>query len=145
MDDLRKRSIILEDWCCMCKCSSELVDHLLIHCSVARELWSFILLAFGVVWVMPHRLVNALFWWKGLLGHHRSSVLWCFHYLDNLERKEQLYVQWCSKVDYRFEVSIPKDFVWVDTCVWQYSDLFSCWIYWSTKFVCNSLGEPDVK
>ena len=26
----------------MCRCSGEMVDHLLLHCSVAFELWSFV-------------------------------------------------------------------------------------------------------
>ena len=29
---LRKRSYTIEDWCCMCQCSREAVDHLLPHC-----------------------------------------------------------------------------------------------------------------
>ena len=34
-------------WCCMCRCSKEIVDHLLIHCSVAFEFWSMIFRMFG--------------------------------------------------------------------------------------------------
>jgi len=30
-----KRRIIVLDWCCMRKCSEEIVDHLLIRCPIA--------------------------------------------------------------------------------------------------------------
>uniref|UniRef100_A0A2N9EMD6 Reverse transcriptase zinc-binding domain-containing protein n=1 Tax=Fagus sylvatica TaxID=28930 RepID=A0A2N9EMD6_FAGSY len=40
IDNLRKRHLILVDWCCMCKRSGESVDHLLLHCPMAWELWA---------------------------------------------------------------------------------------------------------
>ena len=39
-DNLRKRSIIVLNWCYMCKGCGESVDHLLPHCPIAFELWS---------------------------------------------------------------------------------------------------------
>ena len=38
IENLRKRNLIIVDWCCLCKQSGESVDHLLLHCSMAREL-----------------------------------------------------------------------------------------------------------
>ena len=38
----------------MCKSSGESVDHLFLHCPVARDLWSIVLGLFGVSWVIPH-------------------------------------------------------------------------------------------
>jgi hypothetical protein len=52
-DSLRCRSIILVNWCCMCKVDGESVDHLLLHCPYARELWDMVFALFGVQWVMP--------------------------------------------------------------------------------------------
>jgi hypothetical protein len=54
------------NWCSMCKKSGEFIDHLLLHCEVARELWTSIFSLFGVEWVMP-RSGNriALFWTFG--------------------------------------------------------------------------------
>ena len=38
LDNLRKKNIIVMEWCCMCKYSGESIDHLLLHCEVAIEL-----------------------------------------------------------------------------------------------------------
>jgi hypothetical protein len=37
----------------MCKENGETVDHILLHCLVARELWEFVFSLFGVKWEMP--------------------------------------------------------------------------------------------
>jgi hypothetical protein len=42
LDNLRKRKVILVDWCSMCKRSGKFIDHLLLYCAVARELWTAI-------------------------------------------------------------------------------------------------------
>ena len=44
----------------MCKCDGESVDHLLLHCSVAYELWSMIFGLFGISWVMPRSVLGLL-------------------------------------------------------------------------------------
>ena len=44
IDNLRKRKILFLDWYCMCKRNGESVDHLLIHCSFASDLWSSVYL-----------------------------------------------------------------------------------------------------
>uniref|UniRef100_A0A7N2MNQ6 Reverse transcriptase zinc-binding domain-containing protein n=1 Tax=Quercus lobata TaxID=97700 RepID=A0A7N2MNQ6_QUELO len=54
-DNLRKRRIIVLDWCYMCKRCGESVDHLLLHCPIAFELWSLVFCLFGIHWVMPHK------------------------------------------------------------------------------------------
>ena len=49
-DNLR-HGYSMADWCCMCRCSREAVDHLLLHCRCAYELWSFFFFffhAFGI-------------------------------------------------------------------------------------------------
>ena len=59
-DNLRWRGIVLVGWCCLCKCSGETVDHLLLHCSVAAELWRFVFKMFGVDWVMSKCVLDQL-------------------------------------------------------------------------------------
>ena len=39
IDNLRNRKVCILDWCYMCKCNCEPVDHLFLHCPVALELW----------------------------------------------------------------------------------------------------------
>jgi hypothetical protein len=60
LDNLRKKNVVVVEWCCMCKKSGESIDHFLIHCEVARELWSFILHLCGVEWVIPRRVIDLL-------------------------------------------------------------------------------------
>ena len=38
IDNLHKRKIWILDWCYMCKCNGESVDHLFLHCPVAMDL-----------------------------------------------------------------------------------------------------------
>uniref|UniRef100_A0A2N9EIT8 Reverse transcriptase zinc-binding domain-containing protein n=1 Tax=Fagus sylvatica TaxID=28930 RepID=A0A2N9EIT8_FAGSY len=59
-DNLRRRRVIIMDWCCMCKNNGESPSHLLLHCSVARDLWNFILSLFGLQWVMPRDVRDLL-------------------------------------------------------------------------------------
>jgi hypothetical protein len=49
---------VVVEWCSICKMSWKSIDHLLIHCEVVRELWSFIFNMFGVKWVMPRRVID---------------------------------------------------------------------------------------
>jgi hypothetical protein len=48
-ENLRKRRVIILDWCCMCKSSGESTKHLLLHCSVAWELWNMVFILFGIL------------------------------------------------------------------------------------------------
>jgi hypothetical protein len=43
LDNLRKSNLIVVDWCCMCKKSRKTIDHLLLHCKVAKALWNIFL------------------------------------------------------------------------------------------------------
>lgn len=45
----------------MYKKSGVSIDHLLLHCDVAKELWSYILTFFGVEWVMPRQVIDLLY------------------------------------------------------------------------------------
>ena len=75
-DNLRRRKVIIIDWCCMCKNSGESPSHLLLHCPVAREIWNFIFSLFGLKWVMPKEVRGLLAcWWIGR-GNLKIKELW---------------------------------------------------------------------
>jgi hypothetical protein len=57
-DNLRKRSIVVVEWCCNCKKNGEFVDHLLIHCEMATRLWHYIFTLFGIEWVMLQKVLD---------------------------------------------------------------------------------------
>jgi hypothetical protein len=75
LDNLKKKRVIVIDRCYMCKTNGESVDHLLLHCEVARALWNAIFSRFSLFWVMPLRVVDLFAcWWTG--GRSRSAVVW---------------------------------------------------------------------
>jgi hypothetical protein len=76
MDNLRKRNVMVVEWCCLCKKSGESIDHLLLHCEVARDLWVSIYKLFGVVWVMPRRVIDVLNSWGGQVGYGPVREVW---------------------------------------------------------------------
>ena len=74
-DNLKKRRFVLVGWCCMCKDADETTNHLFLHCSVARKLWSFVFKFVGINWVLLSRVSEVLFSWWNWFGK-RSSGVW---------------------------------------------------------------------
>lgn len=72
-DHMRKRVIIIMDWCCMCKSDGDSMGHLFLYCEVARDLQSLILCLFGVHWVMLRTILEVLACWIGSFGKKASS------------------------------------------------------------------------
>jgi hypothetical protein len=76
VDNLRQRGLILVSWCCLCKADGETVDHLLLHCAYAKELWDMIFVWFGISWVMPRRVLELFDCWQWSMGCHQKLVAW---------------------------------------------------------------------
>jgi hypothetical protein len=76
LDNLRKRGLIVVGWCCMCKRSGESIDHLLLHCEVARDLWTALFTLFDIKWVMPERVTDMLACWRGQVGTRSVIAVW---------------------------------------------------------------------
>jgi hypothetical protein len=68
-DNLQKRNVVVIEWCCMYKKSGESIEHLLLHCEVGRDLWSYIISLFGVEWVMPRMVLELLTSWGASFGY----------------------------------------------------------------------------
>ena len=73
-EDFNCRQLV--SWCCMFKVEGETIDHLFLHCTVAREMWDTVLNLFGLHWVMPRRVVDLLDCWQGKLGRHCHIEIW---------------------------------------------------------------------
>jgi hypothetical protein len=67
-DNLHRRNIVMVEWCSMCKKSVESIDHLLLHCDVAWDIWSYFLILCGVEWVMLQHVLDLLSSWGNWLG-----------------------------------------------------------------------------
>jgi hypothetical protein len=85
-DNLRKRRIVVVEWCYMYKKNGESVDHLLIHCEVATCLWHYVFTLFGMEWVMPQKVIDLFACWSQVGGRDLSRVIW---------RMAPLCVIWC--------------------------------------------------
>ena len=70
----------------MFKQNGESIDHLLLHCEVAIELWNMVCQMFGVTWVMSGRMKDCLGSWRGQRGNHTIMHIW---------RMAPLCVMWC--------------------------------------------------
>ena len=57
-DNLCKRRVLVLDWCYMCKRCGESMDHFLLHCPIAWELWHLVFCLFGIHWVTPHTVIE---------------------------------------------------------------------------------------
>jgi len=86
----------------MCKKSGESIEHLLLHCEVARDLWSYILTLFGVEWVMPRMVLELLTSWGASFGYGPAKEVWrlvllCLMWCIWRERKSR--VLWLREGD----------------------------------------------
>ena len=52
------------------------MDHLLLHCTVARELWTMVFSLFGVNWVMLKGIMELLASWKGNFNMGNNVGIW---------------------------------------------------------------------
>ena len=59
----------------MCKRCGESMDHLLLHCLIAYELWPMVFFLFGIHWVMPYKVIELLASWQGKFGRQKYRFL----------------------------------------------------------------------
>lgn len=63
-DNLWARKKIYVNWCYMCKGDGESVNHLLLHCPVAKDIWDCIFSSCRLRWVMPRSVKDLLLSWS---------------------------------------------------------------------------------
>ena len=76
LDRFQKRGWQLPNRCFLCACEEENVNHILIHCTVARVLWDLVLGLFGVQWAFPETVKEVLFSWRGSFVGKKRKKLW---------------------------------------------------------------------
>ena len=54
----------------------ESADHILIHCSKTKELWTLLLSSFRLVWMFPTSVRNILLEWKVKGLRKKRRVVW---------------------------------------------------------------------
>ena len=75
LDQLKRRGFTLVNRCFLCEEEEETIDHLLIHCSIAKMLWNLLLAIVDYNWVSPLTVCQALLAWQSArVGKKRKSV-----------------------------------------------------------------------
>lgn len=87
---------MVTEWCYMCKKSGESVDHLLLHCEVAGELWAGILSRTGLTWAMPKSVMDLLACWNRSHSSVQLAAVWrmiplCLMWILWLERNDRCF------------------------------------------------------
>ncbi|RVW59698.1 Polypyrimidine tract-binding protein-like 1 [Vitis vinifera] len=75
LDRLQKRGWHLPNRCFLCGYEKETVNHILIHCIVARVLWDMICALVGVKWVFPETVKEHKFMNSGFYDVHLISMV----------------------------------------------------------------------
>jgi mannosylglycoprotein endo-beta-mannosidase len=76
IDNLRRRGLILADWCFLCRCGGESVDHVLLHCPYASGLWFHVLKILNFQWVMPEKVEGVLRCWHRSFRNPFAKTIW---------------------------------------------------------------------
>ena len=79
----------------MCRVNGESVNHLLIHCRLASDLWYIVLRSFGVIWVFPDNVADLLYGWYNCFGK-QNSLVWnlaplCLMWIVWRERNSRIF------------------------------------------------------
>ena len=97
LDQIKKRGRALANRCFLCKKDEETIDHLLLHCPVARLLWDLLLAIFGVYWVFPKSVSETLILWCGTYVGKRRKKAWMATPLT------LFWTIWCERNNIAFE------------------------------------------
>ena len=76
LDQLKRCGMTFANRCFMCEEEEETIDHLLIHCKLAKMLWDLILSIVGISWVFPHSVLHTLLAWQGVAVGKKRKKIW---------------------------------------------------------------------
>ena len=65
LEKLQRRGWHLPNKCFLCGYAKETIHHLLLHCPIVSSLWEIIFSLFGLSWVFPKTIKEAVLSWKG--------------------------------------------------------------------------------
>ena len=74
LDRLQKRGWQLLNRCFLCGSKDENVNHLLIHCTVAKVLWEIVFGLFSAQWVFPETVKEVLLSSGSFVGKKRKKI-----------------------------------------------------------------------
>ena len=61
--------------CYLCLSKEESIDHILLHCELARSLWNLLFSLLEMLWVLPYSIREMLLGWLGsCVGKKRKKV-----------------------------------------------------------------------
>uniref|UniRef100_A0A7N2KTR2 Reverse transcriptase zinc-binding domain-containing protein n=1 Tax=Quercus lobata TaxID=97700 RepID=A0A7N2KTR2_QUELO len=124
----------------MCKRSSESVDHLFLHCSVASELWDTVFGLFGVCWIMPSSVVGLFACWQGHFGRLHNGVIW---------KVVPLCLMWCIWKERNSRCFEDSERAMPDLKLLFIRTLLECWAYgsqhWYQDALTSQLSELILK
>ena len=72
--DMMMKGWALVNWYYLCKGEKELVNHILIHCSLACTLWHLLCSFFGLSWNPPRLVKEVSLGWHG--GWEKCRKVW---------------------------------------------------------------------
>ena len=60
----------------MCKRGGETVNHLLLHCEIAKTIWDEVFKRMDMAWVMPETVLDVLACWNSIRGMRQIKAVW---------------------------------------------------------------------
>lgn len=76
INNLRKRGLIIVDWCFLDNKDAEFDNYLFHHCEMDKTISDETFSRTITIWVMAKRVVDLLAWWKGIRGSRCIATIW---------------------------------------------------------------------
>lgn len=76
LDQVKRRSWSLANRCFLYHIEEESIDHILVHCVMAKVLWQLLLALFNVSWVFPSMIRETLLGWHDAFLDKKQKKAW---------------------------------------------------------------------